>query len=434
MLNRNVMIVAHPDDEVLWGGANFLEVERNILVVCLTNGANKTRRSKFESVMQLYQVDFKIFDFPDNGNVGFTEDESLEICQEIDKIVNQDCVEKVVTHGPLGEYGHIHHRQVSDIVTRTLQDSSKLYFFDFELSKQNSISIHPFSNLTTKALQIYFEYMPNKDVFSLSQEILLSRPEQGLLALLNKVKRKFLSRLPLKRLSQNLSHSRDFERFLPSTQLSYYKYLELTKFAKLTKAGDYLGQSSPPRNRLEMLLNNLSLYFGYIDRLYILLKHLPECHGRTLSVGCHEFNKFDHLGVPNPLLYETIDLEESYAAYGSPFKHHVGDFLSFNPINQFDDVILFGVLGIPHDAVDSENYTMFNNENEVISKANQILKKGGRLLLGPDISLETRMTKQEAILYWHSLHRVNKVLCRYFSLEFSLTTASNTVLVYRKVV
>jgi len=429
VLNRNVMIVAHPDDEVLWGGANFLEVEKNILVVCLTNGANKIRKSKFESVMQLYEVDFRIFDFPDNGNVGFTENESLEICQEIDKIVNQDYVEKVVTHGPLGESGHIHHRQVSDIVSGTLQDSSKLYFFDFELSKQNSIPIHPFNNLTTKALQIYFDYMPNKDVFSLSQEILLSRPEQGMLALLNKVKRRFLSRL-----SRNLSHSRDFERYLPSIQLSYYKYLELTKYAKLTKAGDYLGLSSPPMNRLEVLLNNPSLYFGYIDRLYMLLKHLPECIGRTLSVGCHEFNKFDHLGVPNPLLYETIDLEELYAPYGSPFKHHVGDFLSFNPINQFDDVILFGVLGIPHDAVDSENYTMFNKEHEVISKANEILKKGGRLLLGPDINLETRMTKQEAILYWHSLHRVNKVLSKYFTLEYSLTTASNIVLVYRKVV
>lgn len=422
------MIVAHPDDETLWG-ANFLEFENNVLVVCLTNGANKIRRSKFESVMQLYQVEFVIFDFSDNGNDGFTKQESLDIYQEIDKIVNQDYVEKVVTHGPSGEYGHVHHRQVSDLVTRALQDPSKLYFFDFELSKQDSAHINPFTNLTTKALQIYFDYMPYKDVFSLSQEILLSRPKQGLLALLTKVKRKFLSRR-----SRNLSHSKDVERSIPSVQLSYYKLIELMKFAKLTKAGDYSELSSLPRNRLEVLLNNFSLYSGYIDRLFLLLKHLPECLGRTLSVGCHEFNKFDHLAVPNPVLYETIDLEERYAPYGSPFKHHVGDFLRFNPINQFDDVILFGVLGIPHDAVDSENYTMFDNEIEAISKANEILKKGGRLLLGPDINLETRMTKQEALLYWHNLHRTNKVLRTYFILEFSLTTALNIVLVYRKVV
>lgn len=428
VIYRNVMIVAHPDDETLWG-ANFLEFENSVLVVCLTNGANKIRRSKFESVMQLYQVEFVIFDFPDKGIVGFTEKESLDICQEIDTIVNQDYVERVVTHGPLGEYGHIQHRQVSDIVARTLQDSSKLYFFDFELSKQDNAQINPFTNLTTKALQIYFDYMPHKDVFSLSQEILLNRSEQDLLALLLKVKRKFLSLWV-----RNLSHLRDVERSILSGQLDNYKHLELTKFAKLTKAGDYPELSSPPRNRLEVLLNNISLYYGYIDRLYLLLKHLPECQGRTLSVGCHEFNKFDHLAVPNPSLYETIDLEERYAAYGSPFKHHVGDFLRFNPINQFDDVILFGVLGIPNDGVESENYTMFDNEIEAISKANEILKKGGRLLLGPDINLETRMTKKEALLYWHNLHRTSKVLSKYFILEFSLTTELNIILIYRKVV
>ena len=207
------------------------------------------------------------------------------------------------------------------------------------------------------------------------------------------------------------------------------------KFAKLTKASDYLGLSIPPSNRLEVLLNNPSLYYENIDRLYLLFKHLPECLGRTLSVGCHEFNKFDHLAVSNPLLYETIELEERYAIYGSPFKHHIGDFLSFNPVAKFDDVILFGVLGIPHDGTGTlDNYTMFNNEDAVISKANEILKKGGRLLLGPDINLETRMTKLEAFAYWHNIHRVNSVLNRYFTLEFSLTTALNTVLVYRKIV
>lgn len=429
---KNVLIVAHPDDEILWGGANFLEFEDDILVVCLTNGADEIRRHKFERVMQLYQVAFIIFDFSDDGTLGFTEKESLGIACEIDKIVNRDHIERVVTHGPSGEYGHIHHSQVSNIVTQTLQDFSKLYFFDFALKNQDSIFTNPFSNLTTKALQIYFDFMPHKDVFFLAQENLLRNvsPGQGILGLLAKIKRKFQSRL-----SRSMSHSKDLEITPPSIQLSDHIHIELMKFAKLTKAGDYVGQSFPPKNRLEVLLNHPSLYYGHIDRLYLLMKHLPECRGRTLSVGCHEFNKFDHLAVPNPLLYETIELDERYALYGSPSTHHVGDFLSFNPINQFDDLILFGVLGIPHDGTGtSDNYTMFNNEDKVISKANEILKKGGRLLLGPDINLETRMTQQEALFYWQNFHRANKVLSRYFTLEFNLTTALNTVLVYRKAV
>ncbi len=435
---KNVMIVAHPDDEILWG-AKFLESENSTLVLCLTNGADQLRSERFKSVMQLYKVDFSILCFPDNGDIGFTEKESQEICREINEVINQDYVEKVVTHGPFGEYGHTHHKQVSEMVTRTLKDSSKLYFFDFELIEKNNASVNPISTVTTKALQIYFDFIPTQDIFSVANEKFLGRLNSGQLLLriinklqriINKIRRKFLPHL-----TNDLLLLRDFKEMIPPPELSDLVHIELMKFAKVTRACDYLGLSFPPRNRIDILLNNPSLYYGHTDRLYMILKYLPECSGRTLSVGCHEFNKFDFLAVPDPVLYETIDLEERYASYGSPFTHHVGDFLSFKPVNLYDDVILFGVLGIPHDGSGTlDNYTMFGKEDEVISKANDILKKGGRLLLGPDINLETRMTKKEALLYWHNLHRVNNVLSKCFTLEFSLTTELNLVLVYKKVV
>ena len=36
---NNLMIVAHPDDETLWGGKNL--IKDDFFVVCLTNGYNK---------------------------------------------------------------------------------------------------------------------------------------------------------------------------------------------------------------------------------------------------------------------------------------------------------------------------------------------------------------------------------------------------------
>ena len=38
---NNLMIVAHPDDELLWGGAHL--IRDNYLVVCITCGTSFTR-------------------------------------------------------------------------------------------------------------------------------------------------------------------------------------------------------------------------------------------------------------------------------------------------------------------------------------------------------------------------------------------------------
>ena len=43
------MIVAHPDDETIWGGGHLLQDD--YLVICLTNGNNQIRAKEFEKVM-----------------------------------------------------------------------------------------------------------------------------------------------------------------------------------------------------------------------------------------------------------------------------------------------------------------------------------------------------------------------------------------------
>ena len=40
---KKLMIVAHPDDETLWGGAHLLEGD--YLIVCLTHGSDAVRRN-----------------------------------------------------------------------------------------------------------------------------------------------------------------------------------------------------------------------------------------------------------------------------------------------------------------------------------------------------------------------------------------------------
>ena len=51
-----LMVVAHPDDETLWGGAHL--TEGGWFVVCLTNGYNEVRKNEFYEVMK------------ESGNIG----------------------------------------------------------------------------------------------------------------------------------------------------------------------------------------------------------------------------------------------------------------------------------------------------------------------------------------------------------------------------
>lgn len=63
---QKLMIVAHPDDETIWGGNHLLK--GHYLVVCLTNGNNPTRRKEFMKIMKETHNQGLIFDYPDKTN------------------------------------------------------------------------------------------------------------------------------------------------------------------------------------------------------------------------------------------------------------------------------------------------------------------------------------------------------------------------------
>ena len=63
---QNIMIVAHPDDETIWGGGHLLKDK--YLVICLTNGNNKTREKEFNEVMNKTHNQGIILDYPDKTN------------------------------------------------------------------------------------------------------------------------------------------------------------------------------------------------------------------------------------------------------------------------------------------------------------------------------------------------------------------------------
>lgn len=125
-----LMIVAHPDDETIWGGQHLLN--GRYLVVCLTNGDNQTRKKEFMNMINKTHNQGLILDYPDktNGKRDNWYKVKDDIQNDIHYLLTKKKWKMVVTHNPDGEYGHIHHQMTSMLVTKQDNiDKNKLMYF-----------------------------------------------------------------------------------------------------------------------------------------------------------------------------------------------------------------------------------------------------------------------------------------------------------------
>ena len=128
----NLMIVAHPDDEFIWGGAHVLS--DNWLVVVLTNAGNKTRKPEFEAMMAATGDTGLILGYPDKvgGKRSNWEYWSPAIQKDLETIITYKNWKQIVTHNESGEYGHQHHistHRIAVAAYENLNCSIPLWFF-----------------------------------------------------------------------------------------------------------------------------------------------------------------------------------------------------------------------------------------------------------------------------------------------------------------
>ncbi len=140
---NKLMIVAHPDDETLWGGYHL--INDNYFVIVLTNSYKDLRKSEFQEVMNKTNDKYIIMSYPDikntwydeNGNYKYSID-SWSTCKkgiekDLELILNYKEWDTIVTHNPAGEYGHYHHKTTSSIVSSIVENNSandkNLFYF-----------------------------------------------------------------------------------------------------------------------------------------------------------------------------------------------------------------------------------------------------------------------------------------------------------------
>jgi hypothetical protein len=83
------------------------------------------------------------------------------------------------------------------------------------------------------------------------------------------------------------------------------------------------------------------------DRRWLEQEYLPQLVGRVLYVGVSSYTTCYWNRVPEPEKFETIDLAENRACFGSPFRHYVGNFLELTPACCYDHIALYGLFEHP---------------------------------------------------------------------------------------
>lgn len=129
---KNVMIVAHPDDEILWGGAHLYK--DNYFIVCLTNAYRLSRANNFREMLNFTKSGGIILNYPDlqDGIIDDWAEVKMSVIKDLTTLLKYKDWKKIVTHGPEGTTGHIHHKQISIYVTniaKRLKKFNILYYF-----------------------------------------------------------------------------------------------------------------------------------------------------------------------------------------------------------------------------------------------------------------------------------------------------------------
>ena len=152
-------VVAHPDDETLWGGGHLSE--GGYLVVCMTNGYNRQRKEEFYNVMEKMGNKGIILSYPDIAN-GIRDDWSKvkeNMLGDLELVMKYKKWGMVVTHNPNGEYGHMHHKMTNTLVTycyNKLSWENRLFYFGKYYNKktlpevENTIPMLPDDNYYMK--------------------------------------------------------------------------------------------------------------------------------------------------------------------------------------------------------------------------------------------------------------------------------------------
>ena len=113
------MIVSHPDDEALFGGAELLSHPDEYKVVAIDEYQNDIRRREFLDSMRFIGIhEYEHW----TGYKGREDYYREKLIYELLRVLRERKYKKIVTHNKQGEYGHPRHRALHDILNHLRPD------------------------------------------------------------------------------------------------------------------------------------------------------------------------------------------------------------------------------------------------------------------------------------------------------------------------
>ena len=127
-------IVAHPDDETIWMGAQFLRHPNwRWTVYALCRGSDRDREPKFRKACAGYGARPIITDLEDEHLRPLMPKEVMQLI--LDSLLQKE-YDVIYTHGGNGEYGHIRHKEVHHAVQQLITEgrlkSRRLLCFNYQ--------------------------------------------------------------------------------------------------------------------------------------------------------------------------------------------------------------------------------------------------------------------------------------------------------------
>jgi hypothetical protein len=135
---HKLLIVAHPDDETLWGYYQLKE-SKGWKILCVTNANNITRINELKNIATYFDAALELWNYQDSE---FHYNIHPQLYKDIENEINKPNVKMILTHNPLGEYGHIQHIKVSNVVLTVSKKPTYVFSYtpnDKRKSRENEI-------------------------------------------------------------------------------------------------------------------------------------------------------------------------------------------------------------------------------------------------------------------------------------------------------
>lgn len=130
------VVVAHPDDEVLWSGGTILsQPDWRWWIVTLCRGSDPDRAPKFRRVLESLGAEGDMADLDDGPSQKPLDSDTL--CQTVLRLLCDRRYDLVLTHGPCGEYTrHRRHEECCRAVVGLWRDgrirTDELWLFAYD--------------------------------------------------------------------------------------------------------------------------------------------------------------------------------------------------------------------------------------------------------------------------------------------------------------